>query len=204
MVNRNHTATINSFCFYSCFRIFMFENVSIKKFKKIIVFKYTFQLIIIHAVLGTVISLILFSVEWIRLGWTGAIQSFFVDFPGYIIGYAGSLFCNLANILSVIPYFKLILDCVKGGEEEKIIYVQNIVPNYELQTLRSKKKFMCDTFSRKKNVELLIYDENKNKYRLYWNENYGTFDEKVLAGNTLTIQYFKRSKIIFGCNATEP
>ena len=178
----------------------MFENVSKQTLKKIIVFKYTFQLIIIHAVLGTVISLVIFLEEWIRLGWTEAIQSFFVDFPGYIIGYVGSLFCNLANILSVIPYFKLILDCVKGGEEEKIITVQNILPNYELQTIRSKKRFMCDTFSRKKNVELLVYDENKNKYRLYWNENYGTFDEKVLKGNTLMIRYFKRSKIIFGCN----
>lgn len=39
---------------------------------------------------------------------------------------------------------------------------------------------MCDTFSGKKNAELLLYDENKNKYRFYWNENYGELDEKTL------------------------
>lgn len=178
----------------------MFENVSKQEFKKIIVFKYTFQLILIHIVLGTSCSVVIFIEEWIRLGWEDAIQSFFIDFPAYIFGYALSLFCGLANILSVIPYFKLILDSLKGGEEERIITVQNLCLNYELQTIREKKRFMCDTFSRKKNLELLLYDENKNKYRFYWNESYGELDEKKLfEAKTLRIKYFPRSKIIFSC-----
>lgn len=181
----------------------MFENVSKQKFKKIIVFKYTFQLILVHTILGTVCSIIIFLEEWIRLGWTAALLSYFVNFPGYICGYILSLFCGLANILSVIPYYKLILDCLKGGEEERIITVRNIIPNYELQTIREKKRFMCDTFSSKKNAELLLYDESNNKYRLYWNENYGIFDEKMLTKNTLIIRYFKRSKIIFSCDVKE-
>lgn len=62
---------------------------------------------------------------------------------------------------------------------------------------------MCDTFSRKKNAELLLYDENKNKYRFYWNENYGELDEKTLTEKRLKIRYFKRSKIIFFCEQVD-
>ena len=57
---------------------------------------------------------------------------------------------------------------------------------------------MCDTFSRKKNAELFLYDENKNKYRLLWNEKYGDDKlEEVLDASKLRISYFKHSKIIF-------
>lgn len=180
----------------------MFENVSKRKFKKIIVFKYTFQLILIHAVLGTIISVVCLAIVAILSGWRNdiSIQSFLSDIFGIGFGYLLSLFCGLANILSVIPYFKLIIDCLKGGEEERIITVQSLCPNYELQTIREKKRFMCDTFSRKRNAELLLFDEDKNKYRLYWNEKYGDFDEKALTENRLMIRYFKRSKIIFSCD----
>ena len=95
----------------------MFEKISKEKFKKIILFKYTFQLILVHFILGTIGSIIIFVEEWIRLGWEGAIQSFFVEFPAYLLGYAISLFCGLTNILSVIPYCEVIADCIKGGEE---------------------------------------------------------------------------------------
>lgn len=84
-----------------------------------------------------------------------------------------------------------------------MIIVQSICPNYELQTIREQKRFLCDTFSRKQNVELLLYDQDKNKYRLYWNENYGAFDETLMADNheiSILIRYFKRSKIVFSCN----
>ena len=175
----------------------MFEKISKEKFKKIILFKYTFQLILIHFILGTIVSLIIFVEE--------AIQSFFVEEPTYLLGYAISLFgAGLANILSVIPYCKLIADCIKGGEEERIIIVGSWWYNYELQTLRGSKRFMCDMFSRKKNVELLLYDQNKNKYRFYWNENYGGgFDEKKLTEKRLKIRYFKRFKIIFSCEQVD-
>ena len=182
----------------------MFEKISKEKFKKIILFKYTFQLILVHFILGTIGSIIIFVEEWIRLGWEEAIQSFFVEEPTYLLGYAISLFgAGLANILSVIPYCKLLVDCIKGGEEERIITVGFLWPNYELQTIRESKRFMCDTFSRKKNAELLLYDENKNKYRFYWNENYGELDEKILTEKRLKIRYFKRSKIIFSCEQVD-
>ena len=44
---------------------------------------------------------------------------------------------------------------------------------------------LCDMFSRKKNAELLLYDQNKNKYRFYWNENYGELDEKTVDGEKI-------------------
>lgn len=182
----------------------MFENVSKQKIKKIIVFKYTFQLILIHFILGTILSALFFAVIALLCACgvrdESEIQSFFTDFYGIGSGYLLSLFCGLANILSVIPFFKLIADCLRGGEEERIIALQNVLPNYELQTIRESKRFMCDTFSRKKNLELLLYDENKNKYRFYWNESYGESDEKKLfEAKTLRISYFPRSKIIFNC-----
>lgn len=183
----------------------MFEDISKQKLKKIIVYKYFFQLILIHAVLGTILSAICFLVVVILSGWKDNIdiQNFFSNVFGIGFGYLLSFFCGLANIFSVVPFIELILDCLKGGETERIITVQSICPNYELQTIREKKRFMCDTFSRKKNAELLIYDQDKNKYRLYWNENYGTLDEKLFAENSkqqLMIRYFSRSKIIFSCN----
>lgn len=97
------------------------------------------------------------------------------------------------------------VDCrlYKGRGEEWIITVEFLWPNYKLQTIRESKRFMCDTFSGKKNAELLLYDENKNKYRFYWNENYGELDEKTLAEKRLKIRYFRRSKIIFSCEQAE-
>lgn len=183
----------------------MFENITKEKFKKIILFKYAFQLIFVHAVLGTILSAICLAAVAILSIWNDSInvQSFFSIFFGIGFGYLLSLFCGLTNILSVIPYSKLLSDCLTGEEEERVIIVQSICPNYELQTIREQKRFLCDTFSRKQNVELLLYDQDKNKYRLYWNENYGAFDETLMADNheiSILIRYFKRSKIVFSCN----
>lgn len=183
----------------------MFEKISKEKFKKIILFKYTFQLILVHFILGTIISMVIFSIVAIASIWKGdlGLKDFFTDPLGIGSGYIGSLFCGLTNILSVIPYCKLLVDCIKGGEEERIITVGFLWSNYELQTIRESKRFVCDTFSRKKNAELLLYDENKNKYRFYWNENYGELDEKTLTEKRLKIRYFKRSKIIFFCEQVD-
>ena len=183
----------------------MFEKISKEKFKKIILFKYTFQLILVHFILGTVISMVIFSVVAIASIWKGdlGLKDFITNPLGIGFGYILSVFSGLANTLSVIPYCKLIADCIKGGEEERIITVGFLWPNYELQTIRESKRFMCDTFSRKKNAELLLYDENKNKYRFYWNENYGELDEKTLTEKRLKIRYFKRSKIIFFCEQVD-
>lgn len=85
------------------------------------VFKYTFQLILVHAVLGTIISVFLFAIIALLCACgvrdESEIQSFFTDFYGIGSGYLLSLFCGLANILSVIPFFKLIADCLKGERQ---------------------------------------------------------------------------------------
>ena len=183
----------------------MFEKIAKKKFKKIILFKYTFQLILVHFILGTIVSVALLFVVAMVCIWREdlSVKDFITNPLGIGFGYILSVFSGLANILSVIPYCKLLADCIKGGEEERIITVEFLWPNYELQTIRESKRFMCDTFSGKKNAELLLYDENKNKYRFYWNENYGDLDEKALAEKRLKIRYFRRSKIIFSCEQAE-
>ena len=89
---------------------------------------------------------------------------------------------------------------------EKEIQIKKLFPYYELQCLREKKRFICDTFSKKKNVEIYIYDEQKKKYRFLWNEGYGGSAEEVeriLLGDNLRvkIKYLKHSKIIVGCGA---
>ncbi len=90
----------------------MFENITKEKFKKIILFKYAFQLIFVHAVLGTILSAICLAAVAILSIWNDSInvQSFFSNFFGIGFGYLLSLFCGLTNILSVIPYSKLLSD----------------------------------------------------------------------------------------------
>ena len=60
----------------------MFANKSKQKIKKIIVFKYTFQLILIHFVLGTILSTICLIIVVILSGWRDdlSIQIFFLIF----------------------------------------------------------------------------------------------------------------------------
>ena len=134
-------------------------------------------------------------------------QEFFgLIIPGGIgFSFLGIVF-NLPNILSVVPFIKLLIDCMsKADEETKEIEVYNILPPYELQCLRQSKRFMSDTFSRKENIEMFIYDENKTKYRFFWNENYGekVEESKICQAKRMRISYFKHSKIIFRCEILE-
>ena len=113
---------------------------------------------------------------------------------------------NLPNILAVKPFIELIFDCLsKDNIKTAEIEFTKIMPMYELQCLRQSKRFMCDTFSRKKREEAFIYDQNNKKYRFFWNENYGDIEElkKLASAQILKISYFKCSKIIFDCQIVQ-
>lgn len=188
----------------------MFEKISSKRLKLILVFKYFFQLILAPIILGLLIDLLWFIVGIIKFDLNYMMDDLFgkyiilgVEVYGWSLMIGFGYVVGLANILSVLPFCKLILDCIlKDSEITKEIELSNELPAYELQCIRESKRFTCDTFSRKKNAELFIYDENKTKYRLFWNENYGSYEKAeqiIFDGKKLKISYFKRSKIIFRC-----
>lgn len=175
--------------------------------------KYVFQLLLIPIIMGILTGLLFFMVIWIRSGINDTISLVFDKFEFLGIStnlWGGCIVCcyliNLLNILSVIPFIKLLIDCMsKADEETKEIEVTKTFLPYELQSIRQSKRFMSDTFSRKKNIEMFIYDENKTKYRFFWNENYGEKIEesKIHQAKRMRISYFKHSKIIFRCEILE-
>ncbi len=190
----------------------MFDKTTKIKLKAIFVFKYIFQLFIIPVLYGFLLSLIAFFTKLFMDGFDVAVTTVFelIDFgikmPAWCACILVGYFFDLVNILSVLPFLKLLLDCFsKNNEETKEIEFANIMPAYELQCIRQSKRFMCDTFSRKKSYEVFIYDEYKTKYRLFWNENYGDLEkaDQVSQAKKLKISYLKHSKIIFRCEVTE-
>ena len=191
----------------------MFEKISKNKLKMIFVFKYFFQLLLIPFLYGLLLILIALVISIFKHGVDYAIKEVFIlnnfgqmNLPSYVGLILVGFVPNLVNILSIIPFIKLIVDCIsRDNEETKEIEFANIFPMYELQCIRQSKRFMCDTFSRKKNVEVFIYDEHKTKYRLFWNENYGDVEkeEEMSKAKRLRISYFKHSKIIFRCEVLE-
>lgn len=192
----------------------MFDKISSKRLKLILVFKYFFQLIIAPIIIGFLTNLLWFIVGIIKFDLNYMMDDLFgkyiflgIEVYGWVLPIVLGYVVGLANILSVLPFCKLILDCIlKNSEKTKEIELFNELPAFELQCVRESKRFICDTFSRKKNAELFIYDENKTKYRLFWNENYGSYEkaEQIICdGKKLKISYFKRSKIIFRCELIE-
>lgn len=191
----------------------MFEKISKRKMKGLMLWKYVFQLLLIPIIMGILTGLLFFMVIWIRSGINDTISLVFDKFEFLGINtnlWGGCIVCcyliNLLNILSVIPFIKLLIDCMsKADEETKEIEVTKTFLPYELQSIRQSKRFMSDTFSRKKNIEMFIYDENKTKYRFFWNENYGEKIEesKIHQAKRMRISYFKHSKIIFRCEILE-
>ena len=191
----------------------MFEKISKRKMKGLMLWKYVFQLLLIPIIMGILMSLLFFMVIWIRSGINSAIslifhkqEAFGLYLPGCIEVIFLAIVFNLVNILSVIPFIKLLIDCMsKADEETKEIEVNKTFLPYELQSIRQSKRFMSDTFSRKENIEMFIYDENKTKYRFFWNENYGEKIEesKIHQAKRMRISYFKHSKIIFRCEILE-
>ena len=187
----------------------MFDNINKEKLRNIILFKYCFQLIIYPIIFGLIIMLvafftmlIVFDLEYSVSMLFGKSVLFGVEFDSWWCGFALSGIINLINILSVVPFFKLIADSLsKDNVQTSEIEFTKIMPMYELQCIRQLKRFMCDTFSRKKSEEAFIYDQNNKKYRFFWNEKYGNIEElkKLANAQILKITYFKRSKIIFDC-----
>ena len=191
----------------------MFDHISKSKLKRIFVFKYIFQLILLPFIIGILVNVIFFIGASLRFGLDYAINYILgvhnfiiIDTFSWVMFILFMYLINLLNILSVIPFIKLLVDCIsKNDEETKEIEFSNAMPAYELQCIRQSKRFMCDTFSRKENNEAFIYDENKTKYRFYWNEKYGDIKkaEEIVHAKRLKITYFKRSKIIFRCEIIE-
>lgn len=187
----------------------MFDKISKKNLKFILFFKYFFQFIIAPLIIALLFNILFFIVLGILHGFTDAIQTYIIQkqelsstihIHAWLLVIIIVYIFNFVNILSVLPFIKLIIDCfTKNDEESKEIELANFLTFYELQCIRQSKRFICDTFSRKKNVELFLYDENKNKYRLLWNERYGDKDklDEVLDASRIKISYFKHSKIIF-------
>lgn len=172
-------------------------------------FKYCFQLIIFPIIFGLIAMLVAFFTMLIVFDLKYSVNMLFgksvlfgVEFDSWWCCFALSGIINLINILSVVPFFKLIADSLsKDNVQTSEIEFTKIMPMYELQCIRQLKRFMCDTFSRKKSEEAFIYDQNNKKYRFFWNEKYGNIEElkKLANAQILKITYFKRSKIIFDC-----
>lgn len=191
----------------------MFDNINKEKLRNIILSKYCFQLIIYPIIFGLIIMLvafftmlIVFDLEYSVSMLFGKSVLFGVEFDSWWCCFALSGIINLINILSVVPFFKLIADSLsKDNVKTSEIEFTKIMPMYELQCLRQSKRFMCDTFSRKKSEEAFIYDQNNKKYRFFWNENYGDIEElkKLASAQILKISYFKCSKIIFDCQIVQ-
>ena len=195
----------------------MFDKISSKSLKRVLALKYIVQLLGVPFVMGVSVLIIIVIAEIFISGFYNAIKVFFVE----KVHLFGNLYIPLwlfavlsigavtfpTNILSILPFCKLILDCImQDSEITTEMELSNELPAYELLSFRNSKKFLCDTFSRKRNVELFIYDENKTKYSIFWNESYGSYEkaEQIICdGKRLKISYFKRSKIIFRCELIE-
>ena len=184
----------------------MFEKISGKRLSRLFLWKYFCQFFIDPLCLSVCACAICLVVLSIKNGFFVAVKEMF--------GNSGNLndlqaitmvmyITNLVNALSVITSIKILIDIMQFHEIEITTKITKLFPCIELQGLRQKKRFACDTFSKKKNVEIYVYDEAGKKYRFFWNENYGGSSEEVervlLEGVTVKIKYLKYSKIIVAC-----
>lgn len=191
----------------------MFDNINKLKLRNIILLKYCFQLIIFPVIEGIFMMALFFLIMLIAFDLEYSInmlsnKSIFLGIESYpwVLIVVAMYLINLPNILAVKPFIELIFDCLsKDNIKTAEIEFTKIMPMYELQCLRQSKRFMCDTFSRKKSEEAFIYDQNNKKYRFFWNENYGDIEElkKLASAQILKISYFKCSKIIFDCQIVQ-
>ena len=183
----------------------MFAKISKGDLRNVILFKYIFQLLIAPIIASFIMDILVILLEGFIYGFDECFSLFHEvawGMPAWITLLLCWYLINLTNILSVVPFFKLIADSLsKDNVQTSEIEFTKIMPMYELQCIRQSKRFMCDTFSRKKNEEAFIYDQNNKKYRFFWNEKYGSIEElkKLASAKTLKISYFKHSRIIFDC-----
>lgn len=188
----------------------MFDNTMSKKLRKLFLFKYIFQLFIsplFYVIIMVIISIFIIGIKY---GFDTVVDEFYPDENGLTLPLISAMVMygiNIVNILSLQTLVSLMLDCITRKEEQREIKVKKACFFYELQSVRRSKRFICDTFSRKKNIEIYLYDESNKKYRFLWNENYGGNEETVgvvLDCVPLRIKYLKYSKIITSCEVIEP
>ena len=186
----------------------MFEKISNKWLKRLFLWKYFFQFFITPLFLWMLfIGPIIILLGALKGFYDTIILFFAINGNGKMNGSQAFLlvmyFCSFPGIASIPTFIKLIFDCIKNQEVEQVTKITKLFPCIELPSLRQKKRFTCDTFSKKKNVEIYVYDEAGKKYRFFWNENYGGSSEEVervlLEGVTVKIKYLKYSKIIVAC-----
>lgn len=189
----------------------MFDNISGIKLSRRLLFKYIFQLLIAPLCVSFIISIIFYILFGFIKGFDVATHEMFSNETKLndikIITIGAYIIINLMNILALLTSIKLLSDCVKYCEIEAEIKIERLFPFYELQGCFRNKRFICDTFFRKINQELYVYDEEGKKYRFIWNESYGGSNEEVTRILTeevpIRIRYLKHSKIIVACDIIE-
>ena len=149
----------------------MFAKISKGDLRNVILFKYIFQLLIAPIIASFIMDILVILLEGFIYGFDECFSLFHEvawGMPAWITLLLCWYLINLTNILSVVPFFKLIADSLsKDNVQTSEIEFTKIMPMYELQCIRQSKRFMCDTFSRKKNEEAFIYDQNNKKYRFF-------------------------------------
>lgn len=180
----------------------MLQKITPKELKKKLLIKYCFQFFVTPFILGTLLSLIFFIVDLVRLGVNQSYYEFFIESPWWIVGYIGVLFCVfLTNGLSVIPFIKLCFDKIEKVEQAEIKNV-HLYPSFEIHGLSKSKAFVFDTFSKKQQKELALFaleNRKRKKYRLFLDERWGDIkklEDIVWRNYPLKITYFKHSKVI--------
>lgn len=181
--------------------------MSVKQLRKNFFWKYVFQLFLVPVIFGIFVELLFVGIKLLLGEGNEIFKDLFIDSKfaiyGWVWGFIFAILINFSNSLSLPTFIKLLYDCIKRHEIEATIKINKLFPIYELQSIRQKKRFICDTFSRKANVEIYIYDEDGKKYRFLWNENYGGNSEDVervlLEDVAIKIRYMKYSKIIVSC-----
>jgi len=186
----------------------VFGNISGKKLLRRLLIKYMFQLLIAPLCASFIISIIFFVLVGFIKGFDVVTHEMFSNETKLndvkIITIGAYIIIDLMNVLSLLTSIKLVSDCVGYCEIEAEIKIVKLFYFIELQGCFRNKRFICDTFSKKINQELYVYDEAGKKYRFIWNDSYGGNSEKVTRILTeevpVKIRYLKHSKIIVACD----
>ena len=179
----------------------MFHKVNAKQLKRKLLLKYFFQFLIAPMLIGTIIDVCFLIVAVIRWRSNG-LYRFFINEPFYLIGYImGYMAIFITNIFSIITAIKLIIDKDKSIVQKEI-KVTTVFPLIELLGWNEGKRFMIDSYSKKKNAEAYLFARENGKrkcYRAFLHEDWGDvekFYELMKKDVAVRIKYFKHSKII--------
>ena len=136
----------------------MFEKISGKRLKRLFLWKYFFEFFFTPLLLWMVFIGPIIILLGVLKGFYDTIILFFA-INGKMNGSQALLlvmcFCNFPIIASIPTFIKLIFDCIKNQEVEQVIKITKLFPYIELPSLRQKKRFSCDTFSKKKTLRFM-------------------------------------------------